>query len=188
MKKFVNLKGSLREFWDENITRELTTAGIKIHPIANCDSPRYHGVASISGRLEQWIFSRDAVSYSFWGDIPLTMAQRVASDTACREGSIPKQWLNCWEEPVDPKAENKLVAGRTVWIAPDGYEQYQDHGYSDEYMDVMIREKNGRLRYMTDPSLGASEFVQTYTFFTQAALNRFIEISNEERVPYKYTR
>ena len=188
MEKLVNLKGSLREFWDENITRELTAAGIEIHTIPYCDSPQYTGVASITGKLGEWIFSRDLTSYSFWGDVPLTMAKRIAADDVCKIDCIPFQWRDPWDPIEMQKQKQTVLEQRISWIAPDGFIQEKDAGYSEGAKEAYIHDANGRLRFMDDPSIGAEAFIRTYTFFTLAALNRFVEISNEERVPYKYIR
>jgi hypothetical protein len=188
MKEFINLKGTLRGFWDENITRELTSAGIEVHPVPGHTSPQYRGTESLQGKLGEWTFTRDDTSYSFWGDVPLTMAERVAQDDTCHEGSTPQQWFSRLKESTGPETGNLLHTANIHWITPDGIFQEIGHNLSDRDKAAYIHDANGRLRFVDDPSIAARAFVRTYTFFTLVALKRFVEISNEERVHYKYTR
>ncbi|MCA9367428.1 hypothetical protein KC887_04170 [Candidatus Kaiserbacteria bacterium] len=188
MTNLQNLTGQNRAAWDETIQEELTAAKIKIDPIPYCDSPQYTGVASINGKLGGWVFSRSATSYAFWGNVPLTMAKLVAEDAACLEGSIPMQWFSDWEPVEQGAVLHSNIAERAVWIAPDGFIQERDEGYSDGYKEALISDECGKLRFVEDPTQGAEPYICTYTFFTPAALTRFVEISNAERVPYRYLR
>ena len=172
-----------REEWDVVIEKELQEAGLEAVKFPGHDLPNCRAKRTLNGVLGKWNFCRDEKCYLFWGDVPLATAEVVAANDDCLRGCAPGQW---WNEQPDIRKEHAQFADYVDWI-DGGKFRTKDEGESDEVKEVMQHEFCHKLVFVDDPSAAGKPFIRTYTFFTQAALNKFVEIAKRHRLDFTYT-
>lgn len=168
-----NLFDKTPQEWDATIASELREAGIDIVKFREYDTPGYWPKHTLKGKLGKWAFSRDILSYALWGDVPLATAEAIAEDPECAKGCMPGQWLASWGNHSDPAEEHSRFAEYVSWIEEDGTHRWKEDGQSDEWKKCMEQDF-GPIKFVEDPSAGGKPFIQTYTFFTLAALKNFV--------------
>lgn len=188
MENLRDLRTCTPQEWDEQIRHELDEAGITIHKFREYDSPYFWVKHTLKGKLGKWIFSRDKTIYAFWGDVPLSTAEVIATDSACLHGCVPGQWFSGWpNKPVPVNDHLNLQEKNTSWIDENGMFRVTDDNYSDGYKEALQHDANWKLLFVDDPSADGKPYVQTYTFFTQTALNNFVKICKRHRLECTHT-
>jgi len=188
MPQLPNLANATPEKWDEVITSELQEACVDIHKFREYDSPQSWAKHTLNGKINDWTFSRNSTIYTFWGDVPLATAEIIRAHSYCFEGCLPGQWLPSWsEQPIPSDVHAKLV-DYVSWIDENGmFRVEEDDELSAGHKEALQNDANGKLLFVDDPSTDGKPFIQTYTFFTLAALRQFVEICKRHRVEFVYT-
>lgn len=188
MSQLTDLTDHPPEEWDGQIQKELSEAGIPTHKFREYGSPNSWVEHTLQGKLGEWTFHRDETSYWFWGDIPLATAEVIARDPACVTGCVPIQWNTSQNKSIATEAYHQNIEGFVKWIDENGRYRVRDENYSKGYKEALQHDYDYKLLFVDDPSADGKPFVQTYTFFTQAALNNFIAICHRHCLEYSYTR
>lgn len=194
MHSLLDLSDKPRSVWNATITEELTAAGVPVQEVPGKDLPTYRAPYDVHGRFGAWTsncgpwtFSRESVAYAFWGDVPLATAEAIAKDPECAAGCMPGQWLPSWGPIPDHVAQHARYHEFVVWIEDGFFRTKDDLADRDDLREVYQKEANWKLKFVDDPSAAGKPYIQTYTFFTLAALKNFVEVVKRHRVDFIYT-
>jgi hypothetical protein len=186
MSLLADLSSATPQEWDTVITTELKEAKIKLHKFREYDSPYFWVKHTLEGKIRSWKFHRHTISYSFWGDVPLAVAEFIAADKECFAGSMPGQWFGGSVDKPTPSERHAKFHEKVVWF-DRGVLRYKDEGYSDRMKEVLSSDYPIKMIFVDEPSKAGKPFIQHYTFFTQQALSNFVAIARSHKVPFRHT-
>ncbi len=176
---FKDLTGLTGKKWDEVIKAELAAAGLRTKKFRKYDSPNSWVQHTLEADFGEWTLARDARAWSLWCKVPLGSAEVIASSPLCQAGSIPKQWHSVKGKiPATEKVHRLLELPKYVtWVIGDEM-LVKDIGQSADHKDAIIHDGGHalarKIRFVADPEAVGEPYIMNYTFFTPAALDRFL--------------